>query len=53
MMKKFVALGTECLEFKVAADKAKGRQPDTLLIPLNYVTHAKYIYYMHYYFLFS
>jgi hypothetical protein len=43
MMKKFIALGTKCLEFKVAADEAKGRQPDTLLIPSNYVMHAKYM----------
>jgi hypothetical protein len=27
-MKKFVALGTECLEFKAAANEAKGKQPD-------------------------
>jgi hypothetical protein len=36
MMKKFVALGTECLEFKVAADEAKGKKPNTFVIPLNY-----------------
>jgi hypothetical protein len=40
-MKKFLALGTKCLEFKAAADKAKGKQPDVFcnsfeLLPENY-----------------
>jgi hypothetical protein len=28
VMKKFVALGTECLQFKAATSEAKGKQPD-------------------------
>jgi hypothetical protein len=32
-MKKFPALGTECLEFKTVADEAKGKQPDVFISP--------------------
>jgi hypothetical protein len=30
VMKKFLALGTKCLEFRAAADEAKGKQHDVL-----------------------
>jgi hypothetical protein len=35
-MKKFIALGTECVDFRAAADKAKGKQPDVLILKLLY-----------------
>jgi hypothetical protein len=35
-MKKFVALRTKCLEFKIAANEAKGKQPNAFVIPSSY-----------------
>jgi hypothetical protein len=34
-MKKFLAVGTECLEFRADADKAKSKQPD-VFFPFNH-----------------
>jgi hypothetical protein len=36
IMKKFIALGTECIKFWAVADEAKGQQPDVLIVQLLY-----------------